>query len=58
MPDSNRAGSGVAIVYNDRTFLFDSGATVSNRLEALAEEGEVELYPHKLDNIFFTHMHM
>ncbi|MCQ4309065.1 MBL fold metallo-hydrolase [Pseudomonas stutzeri] len=57
VPESDRAGASVAVVYDGRSFLFDVGSSVSNRLIKLAEEGEKNLAPRNIQHLFITHMH-
>lgn len=57
VPESERAGASVAVVYNDHSFLFDVGSSVSNRLIKLAENGEKALAPRNIQHLFITHMH-
>lgn len=57
VPESERAGASVAVVYSDQSFLFDVGSSVSNRLIKLAEDGEKALAPRNIQHLFITHMH-
>lgn len=57
VPESERAGASVAVVYGEKSFLFDVGSSVANRLIKLSEEGEKALAPRNIQHLFVTHMH-
>ena len=57
-PNYERAGSGVAVVYNDKAYLFDIGGGVVKRcMEAWQKKGIEALNPTKIEHLFITHMH-
>jgi ribonuclease BN (tRNA processing enzyme) len=56
--DADRAGAGIAVVYNGRAYLFDLGAGVVQRaIEASRTHRIPGLEPTSIDRIFFTHLH-
>jgi ribonuclease Z len=57
VPESERAGASVAVVYGEKSFLFDVGSSVANRLMMLSEQGEKALSPRNIQHLFITHMH-
>ena len=58
VPDPKRSGPAVAIVVNNRAYLFDAGAGVVRRAEAAAEKhGFRALQAPYLTRLFLTHLH-
>ena len=58
VPDHQRAGAGVAVVYNDKAYLFDVGYGVVQRaIEASQRLGIAALAPVNVGRLFFTHLH-
>lgn len=58
VPDAYRAGPGVAVVYNDKAYLFDIGAgVVRNAIKADKINGIHALNPTKIEHVFLTHTH-
>src|SRR5688572_2563564 len=56
--DYQRAGAGIAVIYNGRTYLFDVGGGVVRRaIEANQRLGIAPLNPTSIDRVFFTHLH-
>jgi ribonuclease BN (tRNA processing enzyme) len=56
--DANRAGAGIAVVYNGRAYLFDVGGGVVRRaIEANQRLGVSALNPTNIDRVFLTHLH-
>jgi len=56
--DYQRAGAGIAVVYNDRAYLFDVGGGVVKRaMEADQRMGIAALNPTRIDRVFLTHLH-
>ena len=56
--DADRAGAGIAIVYNGRAYLFDVGGGIVQRaIEASRTHDLPGLDPTKIDRVFFTHLH-
>ena len=58
IPDFQRAGAGVAVVYNDRAYVFDVGHGVVQRaVEASQRLGIAALAPVNIERLLFTHLH-
>ena len=58
IPNFQRAGSGVAVVYNEKAYLFDVGHGVVQRaIEANQRLGITALAPVNIERVFFTHLH-
>ena len=58
VPDAKRAGPGVAVIHNNKAYLFDAGAgVVRNAIIANQTMGIDALNPAKIEHLFFTHMH-
>lgn len=58
VPNYARAGSGVAVVYKGRAYLFDVGGGVVKRcMEAWQAKGIEALNPTRIQHLFITHMH-
>ncbi len=58
VPSAERAGSGVAIIYNNEAYLFDMGhGTVQRSIQAWKKMDAPELNPTKIKNVFLTHLH-
>ena len=56
--DYQRAGAGIAVVYNGRAYLFDVGGGVVQRaIEANQRLGIEALNPTSIERVFFTHLH-
>ncbi len=56
--DPERSGPAVAIIYQDRAYLFDSGPGVVRRATAAALRLKIAaLRPRKLNLVFLTHLH-
>lgn len=55
--DPDRSGPAVAVVVNDRAYLFDAGPGVVRRAAAAARSGIRALRPQNLDVVFLTHLH-
>jgi ribonuclease Z len=56
--DADRAGAGIAVVYNGRAYLFDVGGGVVQRaIEASQRYSIPGLDPTRIDRVFFTHLH-
>ena len=56
--DYQRAGAGIAIIHNGRSYVFDVGAGVVQRtIEASQRLGIQALSPTSIDRVFFTHLH-
>lgn len=58
VPSHTRAGSGVAVLYHDKAYLFDVGGGVVQRcIEAWKELGIDALNPINISHLFITHFH-
>lgn len=58
VPDAHRAGPGIAVVYNNKAYLFDLGAgVVRNAIKADQLLGINALSPSKIEHVFLTHTH-
>ena len=58
VPDLQRAGAGVAVIYNDKAYVFDVGHGVVQRaIEASQRLGIAALAPVNIDRLLFTHLH-
>ena len=58
IPNFQRAGAGVAVVYNEKAYLFDVGHGVVQRaIEANQRLGITALAPVNIERVFFTHLH-
>lgn len=58
VPDADRAGAGIAVIYNEEAYVFDAGGgTVQNAIAAAQKNGIDALYPTKINHLFFTHLH-
>lgn len=58
VPDFQRAGAGVAVVYNDKAYVFDVGHGVVQRaIEASQRLGIAALAPVNIERLLFTHLH-
>lgn len=58
IPDANRAGASVAIIYKGQAYLFDIGAgAVRNATRARYKYDIPSLYPSQIGCLFVTHMH-
>src|SRR5690606_15548721 len=58
VPDADRAGAGIAVVYNDEAYVFDiGGGVVQNAIAAAQKKNISGLYPTKIDHLFLTHLH-
>ena len=58
VPAVDRAGPGIAVVYNGRAYLFDVGGGVVRRaLEASRRYDIPGLSPARIDRVFLTHLH-
>jgi ribonuclease Z len=58
IPDTERAGAGVAVIYKGEAYVFDLGAGVVRRaLEARKAHDIPSLYPSSICCVFFTHLH-
>ncbi|MBO9507425.1 MBL fold metallo-hydrolase [Thalassospira sp. A3_1] len=58
VPDTDRAGAGIAVVYNDEAYVFDIGGGVVQHAIAAAQKKNISgLYPTKIDHLFLTHLH-
>ncbi|WP_245662849.1 MBL fold metallo-hydrolase [Endozoicomonas arenosclerae] len=58
VPNADRAGSSVAIIYNNQAYVFDAGpGMVRNALVAAQTKGIEALYPTHIQHLFLTHLH-
>jgi len=58
VPNAERAGSGVAVIHNDKAYLFDVGhRTVQRAIQAWKTMDAPALNPTKIENVFLTHLH-
>ncbi|MFS4436894.1 MBL fold metallo-hydrolase [Paracoccaceae bacterium GXU_MW_L88] len=58
VPNAERAGAGLAVIYNGEAYLFDAGhGMVQRAIEAYQTMDAPELYPPAIKNIFITHLH-
>lgn len=58
VPEAGRAGSSVAVVYNDKAYVFDAGGgMVRNAIVAAQNKGIKALYPTRIQYLFLTHLH-
>ena len=58
IPDPESSGPAVAIVVNNKAYLFDAGAGIVRRAEAAAEQhGIIALAAPYLSRLFITHLH-
>jgi len=58
LPAHDRAGAGVAVVYDDRAYLFDVGNGVVQRaIEGSTKLGISALSPVNVEHVFITHLH-
>ena len=55
--DPERSGPAVAVVVNDRAYLFDAGPGVVRRASAAQRAGVTALRQPNLDVVFLTHLH-
>ena len=56
--DADRAGAGIAVVYNGRAYLFDVGGGVVQRAIGANRRYDIPgLDPTRIDRVFFTHLH-
>ena len=58
VPEAGRAGSSVAIIYNDKAYIFDvGGGMVRNAITAAQKQGIKALDPVRIQYLFLTHLH-
>ncbi|WP_461534685.1 MBL fold metallo-hydrolase [Spongorhabdus nitratireducens] len=58
VPDPARAGSSVAVIYNQQAYVFDAGpGMVRNAITASQQKGISALYPTRIEYLFLTHLH-
>ena len=58
VPNGERAGAGVAVIYEGEAYLFDVGAGVVERAMQAAERLGIDaLYPTNIEHLFLTHLH-
>ncbi|WP_229333207.1 MBL fold metallo-hydrolase [Halomonas sp. KAO] len=58
VPNGERAGAGIAVIYNDEAYVFDVGAGVIERATQAAERLDIApLSPVNIDHLFLTHLH-
>lgn len=58
VPDADRAGQSVAVIYNGEAYVFDlGGGAVQNAIRAAQDMGIEALAPTQIDHVFFTHLH-
>lgn len=58
VPSAERAGSGIAVIYNDEAYLFDVGhGTVQRAIQAWKAMDAPELNPPMIKNVFLSHLH-
>ncbi|RJS91106.1 MBL fold metallo-hydrolase [Salinisphaera sp. Q1T1-3] len=58
VPDSHRAGQSVAVVHDDKAYVFDLGdGAIRNAIRASQDMGIEALSPTRIDRVFFTHLH-
>ncbi len=58
VPDADRAGQSVAVVYNNEAYVFDlGGGAVQNAISAAQNKGIKALSPTRINHVFFTHLH-
>ena len=58
VPDAERSGPGVAVIYNDTSYVFDAGGGMVQRaIEANQHLGIKALYPTNIKHLFITHLH-
>jgi len=58
VPDAERSGPGLAVIYNDEAYLFDAGGGMVQRMiEAWQTKNAEPLYPTKVKYIFLSHLH-
>lgn len=58
VPDYQRAGSGVAVIYDGKAFVFDIGPGVVRRMIEAAQANGIEaLLPTNVENLFISHLH-
>ncbi|MFI0474054.1 MBL fold metallo-hydrolase [Halomonas sp. HMF6819] len=58
VPNGERAGASVAVVYDGEAYVFDIGAGVTQRAIQAFEQYDIEaLYPPNIDHVFLTHLH-
>ncbi len=58
VPNAERAGQGIAIIYNGKAYLFDVGGGVVKRcIQAWKQMGFKSLNPTKISHLFITHLH-
>jgi len=55
--EPDRAGASVALIVNDKPYLFDCGAGVMQRANAAYKKGMRALKPRNLKTLFLTHLH-
>jgi len=58
VPSAERAGSGVAVIYNNEAYLFDIGhGTVQRSIQAWKTMDAPELNPPMIKHVFLSHLH-
>lgn len=58
VPNGERAGAGVAVIYNEEAYVFDVGAGVVERATQAAERLGIEpLSTTNINHLFLTHLH-
>lgn len=58
VPNGERAGSSIAVIYNDEAYVFDMGAGVVQRAIQAYEKYDIDaLYPTRINHLFLTHLH-
>lgn len=58
VPTPDRAGSGLAVIYNDEAFIFDLGPGSVRRIIEAWDDGAIEaLYPTNIKQVFISHLH-
>ncbi|WP_201574496.1 MULTISPECIES: MBL fold metallo-hydrolase [Psychrobacter] len=58
VPNAERAGSGLAIIYDNEAYLFDAGhGTVQRAIQAWKTMNAPELNPPMIKHVFLSHLH-
>lgn len=58
VPTPDRAGAGLAVIYNDEAFIFDLGPGSVRRIIEAWDNGTIEaLYPTNIRQVFISHLH-
>lgn len=58
VPSAERAGPGLAVVHDDRAYIFDLGhGSVQRMIQASKTKGIEALYPTNVTQVFISHLH-